>query len=96
MASPSTPTKTGIDFVRDNRYMISGGKDKSVVMWDMKVERSPYEIKLIEEEVLWFKCSPDHKKLYFNQNRSSFMVWIEKSFSFLYKGKLRYPALINP
>lgn len=66
---------TGLAFVRDNRYMISGGKDRSIVMWDMKVERSPYEMNLLGLEVLWFKYSPDHKKLFFNQSRNNYMEW---------------------
>lgn len=66
---------TGLAFVKDNRYMISGSTDNTIIMWDMKVERSPYSVSLIEKEVIWFKCSSDHKKLYFNQNSNCFMIW---------------------
>jgi WD40 repeat protein len=66
---------TGLAFVKDNRYMISGSKDNTIIMWDMKVERSPYSVSLIEREVIWFKCSSDHKRLFFNQNSNCFMIW---------------------
>lgn len=72
--SQHTGEITGICFVRDNRYLISGSRDKSIIMWDMKVERLPHTVNLIEEEVLWFK-SNDHKKIYFNQNSNCFMMW---------------------
>lgn len=66
---------TGIAFLKDNRYMVTGSRDTNIIMWDMKVERSPYYMKLIEKEVSWFKCSSDHKKLYFNQSSNCFMIW---------------------
>jgi WD40 repeat protein len=66
---------TGIGFVKDNRYMISSSKDKNIIMWDMKVDRYPYFMKLIDEEVLWLKSSLNHKKVFFSQNQTNFLMW---------------------
>jgi WD40 repeat protein len=66
---------TGLAFVRDNRYMVSGSRDSKLIMWDMKVERSPYIVSLFEGEVSWFRCSANHRRLYFSQSANYFMVW---------------------
>ena len=70
-----TQPVTGLAFVKDNRYLVSGGKDSNIIMSDMKVERKPYQVNLSEGEITWFRASNDHKKLYFNQDRPSFMLW---------------------
>lgn len=66
---------TGLSFVRDDRYLISGSKDNKLIITDLKVERKPYPVVLYDHEVLWLKTSHDHKKLYFAQKLPSFMIW---------------------
>ena len=73
--SHHTDVITGIAFARDNRYMVSGSKDSNIVMWDLKVERLPYTMNLIDSEILWFKSSHDHKKLYISQNLLNLVIW---------------------
>ena len=70
-----TQPVVGLAFVKDNRYLISGGKDSAIIMSDMKVERKPFSMNLTDGEIMWFKPSHDHKKLYFNQDKPNFSVW---------------------
>lgn len=66
---------TALAFVRDDRYLITGGEDSLIIMHDMKVERSPYFLELFDYSVLWFKPSKDHRKLYYCQHTNKIMIW---------------------
>ncbi|OMJ68993.1 hypothetical protein SteCoe_33401 [Stentor coeruleus] len=70
-------------FIKDDRYLITGGDDALIIMYDLKVERTPYFLELFKYSVLWVKPSKDHKKLYYSQDTNKFMTWeaplLEKS-----------------
>jgi WD40 repeat protein len=66
---------TGLAFVKENRYLISGGQDTKIIVYDMKVERTPYYLNLFKESILCFKSSIDRKKLYYTQNMNKLMIW---------------------
>jgi WD40 repeat protein len=66
---------TGLAFVKENRYLISGSSDTKIIVHDMKVDRSPYQLELFDQKVLWFKPSQDFKKLYYTQNMNKLMIW---------------------
>lgn len=70
-------------FIKDDRYLITGGEDTFLIMYDLKVERTPYFLELFNYKVLWLKPSKDHKKLYYSQDTNKFMTWeaplLEKS-----------------
>ena len=68
-------TVTSMSFVRDDRYLVTGGTDSIIIMHDMKVERSPYYLELFDYSILWFKPSNNHKKLFYTQNTNKFMIW---------------------
>ena len=41
----------GLEFLKDNRYLITGGTDKKIIMFDLKVNSSPYFFELFDSEV---------------------------------------------
>ena len=65
----------GMAFVSDNRYLITGGADKKIIMFDMKLDSVPYNFELFDCEVLWFRTSPSCDKLYFSQDTNKLMIW---------------------
>ena len=66
---------TGLAFVKDNRYLVSGSLDRKVFMFDMKIESAPYVFELFDAEVLCFRTSPWADKLYFSQDLNKLMIW---------------------
>ena len=66
---------TGLAFVKDNRYLISGGEDMKIIVHDMKVDRLPYFLELFDQKVLCFKTSADYKMLFYTQNMNKLMIW---------------------
>ena len=64
----------GLAFVKDNRYLITGGEDTKIIVHDLKVDRSPYQLELFDYKVLCFKTSASHTKLYYTQNMNKLMV----------------------
>lgn len=65
----------GLAFVSNNRYLVSGGVDKKIIMFDMKFESLPYYFELFDSEVVWFKTSANCEKLYFSQDMNKLMIW---------------------
>lgn len=65
----------GLAFLKDNRYLITGGDDCKIVVHDMKVDRQPYPLELFDQRVLCFKVSADCKKLFYTQNINKLMIW---------------------
>lgn len=65
----------GLSFLKDNRYLITGGEDFKIVVHDMKVDRLPYPLELFDQKVLCFKTSADNKKLFYTQNMNKLMIW---------------------
>ena len=66
---------TSMAFVREDRYLVTGGEDGLIIMYDMKLERSPYYLELFDHSILWFKPSIDHKKLFYTQFTNKLMIW---------------------
>lgn len=65
----------GLAFVKNNRYLITGGEDAKIIVHDMKVDRSPFYLELFDYKVLCFQTSKDHKKLFFTQLMNKIMIW---------------------
>lgn len=65
----------GLAFVKDNRYLITGGEDTKIIVHDMKVDRLPYQLELFDYKVLCFQTSADHKKLFYTQMMNKLMIW---------------------
>ena len=41
----------GMAFVNENRYLVTGGSDKKIIMFDMKIDSIPYYFELFDAEV---------------------------------------------
>lgn len=65
----------GMAFVNDNKYLITGGADKKIILYDMKIESLPYYFELFDSEILCFKTSPKCDVLYFSQDMNKLMIY---------------------
>ena len=57
-----------------SRYLVTGGADNKIIVFDMKIDAEPFFLEMFDKPVLYFKSSLDYTKLYFTQDINRFMV----------------------
>ena len=64
----------GLAFVNKSRYLVTGGEDNKIVVFDLKVEGEPFYLDLFDSPVLCFQPSDNYKKLYYSQDINRIMA----------------------
>jgi WD40 repeat protein len=66
---------SALSFVKDDRYLATGGQDGKILLHDLKVDRPPFLLDLFDYPICCFRPADSHRKLYYSQKAAKIMSW---------------------
>lgn len=70
-----TSSITGLNFVRENKYLVSSSLDAFIYIWDMSTDSNPYAMNLDDTPIVSLKGSKGGKSVYYIQESNQITAW---------------------